>query len=100
MSLSYTLPAGFRWITKSRDHLEFEHIASEKRGAVSHCERAVTPDGEIQGVISYNCAKLLREVAKDQIWAESGRNMDTFRQRGGDVDQRFRELLNAAGGAA
>lgn len=76
--MDYNLPDGFRWTGRAPEYLEFEHIASEKRGAVSHCERAVTPDAELQGCIDYACARLLREVRLDGLWELSGHDLTEF----------------------
>lgn len=98
--MDYKLPKGFRWTGRAPDYLEFEHVASEKRGAVSHCERAVLPDADIQGAVNYNCAKLLSELASDQIWAECDRNHDAYTKRKmrGDVHNRFLALIEEANG--
>lgn len=79
--LSYTLPEGFRWIVKSRDDLLFEHIATEERARVSHCERAVTPDDEIQRVVDYQCARTIRKIALDKLWFDCGGDRGEFERR-------------------
>jgi len=61
----YALPEGFVWTERTPEYLEFEHIASEKRGAVSHCIRKVVPDSGIQAEVNRACAKLLREIERD-----------------------------------
>lgn len=60
--MEYTLPEGFEWVSRRDDYLEFRHIESDLCGAISHCERATTPDGELQGSINYACARLVHHL--------------------------------------
>lgn len=66
--MDYTLPDGFRWTEKAPEYLEFKHVATGRISAVSHCERAVTPDPEIQHCIDYAVNKMKLEIARDLLW--------------------------------
>lgn len=93
--MTYKLPKGFRWVRQEPEYLSFEHIASEKRGAVSGLQIKV--GGNIQGAVYYMCAKLLHELARDEVWLAAGRDRDEYGRRvaAGEANERFLELAEA-----